>query len=74
MYSNSVSEIFALWRAANKLIGKNLAVTDAKGVRHEGLFKDVTSSGEMVLVCNTEERTVEKIFNCGDVSVDKSSM
>lgn len=74
IYSNSVSEIFALWRAANKLIGKNLAVTDAKGVRHEGLFKDVTSSGEMVLVCNTEERTVEKIFNCGDVSVDKSSM
>lgn len=75
IYSNSVDEIFAEWRSGNKLIGRELAVTDANGKRFEGLFKDVTSEGEMVLEYTDPSGGVtEKIFNCGDVSVDKSSI
>ena len=73
-YSNSVDALFALWRDANRLIGRTIAVTDACGVRYEGVFKDVTPAGEMVLECFLEGKTVEKVFNCGDVSVDKSTL
>ena len=73
-YSNSVDALFALWRDANRLIGRTIAVTDALGVRYEGVFRDVTPGGEMVLECFLEGEKVEKIFNCGDVSVDKSTL
>ena len=75
IYSNSVDEIFAEWRSGNALIGRTLAVTDARGERFEGLFKEVTREGEMVLeYTDLSGKRVEKIFNCGDVSVDKSSI
>ena len=73
-YSNSVPELFSEWRSCNKLIGKNLAVTDACGVRYEGVFKDVTSEGEMVLEYDDQGVMKQKHFNCADVSVDKSSL
>lgn len=73
-YSNSVDEIFALWRSANKLIGRNIAVTDACGERFEGIFRDVSASGEMILECESGGRVEQKCFSCGDVSVDKSTI
>ena len=72
IYSNSVDLIFAEWRAANKLIGRPIAVTDGSGVRYEGIFRDVLPSGEMLLEYEAQgERNIRR-FNCGDVSVDKS--
>ena len=71
-YSNSADEIFALWRSENKLLGREIAVTDACGKRYAGLFKDVSPQGEMLLEWEEEGRKVERFFSCGDVSVDKS--
>lgn len=74
MYLNSVETVFAKWRSCNKLIGRTIAVTDAGGKRWEGIFSDVTSAGEMVLEIPCADGGVtRKCFNCGDVSVDKSS-
>ena len=74
-YSNSVDEIFGLWRSANKLIGRNIAVTDACGIRYEGVFRDVTAQGEMLLEWrNDKGELCVRSFNCGDVSVDKSTI
>jgi BirA family biotin operon repressor/biotin-[acetyl-CoA-carboxylase] ligase len=73
-YSNSVNEIFDLWRSANKLIGRNIAVTDACGVRYEGIFRDVSPAGEMILEIRDDTGVRKRCFNCGDVSVDKSTI
>ena len=74
-YSNSVDALFDKWRSANKLIGKTIAVVDSRGVRHEGLFADVTETGEMVLESVDEKgERLRQVFNCGDVSVDKSTI
>lgn len=73
-YSNSVNDLFLQWRAMNKLIGRVIAVTDACGKRYEGVFKDVTPQGEMVLEYEGSEGLTQRCFNCGDVSVDKSTI
>lgn len=74
-YSNSADALFDEWRSANKLIGKTIAVIDSCGVRHEGLFADVTASGEMVLECvDGKGERQRRLFNCGDVSVDKTTI
>ena len=75
MYLNSVDTVFAKWRSCNRLIGRNIAVTDAAGKRWEGIFSDVTPEGEMVMeVVSAAGGMERKCFNCGDVSVDKSSI
>ena len=74
MYSDSVPELFSQWRSCNKLIGKTIAVTDACGARFEGVFRDVTPQGEMILEYEEQGVPLQKIFNCCDVSVDKSSL
>lgn len=75
MYSNSFDAVFAKWRSANRLIGRDIAVTDGGGVRYEGVFKDVTLQGEMLLEYRDETGVLKtRCFNCGDVSVDKSSI
>lgn len=73
-YSNSVDDLFDKWRSANKLIGRNIAVVDACGVRYEGIFADITQDGEMVLEYEEQGKQVRKCFNCADVSVDKSTI
>ena len=73
-YSNSADDVFRIWRSANKLISRNIAVTDACGVRYEGVFRDVTSAGEMILEVNDRGKVCSRCFSCGDVSVDKSTI
>ena len=72
IYLNSVDTIFTEWRAANKLIGRPIAVTDGSGKRYEGIFKDVMPSGEMLLEYEEQGCLKVRCCNCGDVSVDKS--
>ena len=74
-YSNSIDAVFARWRAANRLLGRQIGLTDSCGKRWEGSFCDVTGSGELVLeFLSPEGKRMRKNFNCGDVSVEKSTI
>ena len=74
-YSDSFDGIFSEWRRANRLIGKPIVLVSADGQRYEGIFRDVTGTGELLLeyVCPDGSAAV-KAFNCGDVSIEKSSI
>lgn len=74
-YSNSFEGIFSEWRNANRLIGRPIVLSSPDGRRYEGIFRDVTAAGELVLEYAVPGTgIVRKIFNCGDVSIEKSSI
>ena len=68
-YSRSPAEQFTRWRAANRLIGKNIEIT-LGGERLKGLFKDVTPTGEMVF----ETADGIKNVSVADVHIVKESL
>ena len=73
---NSFDGIFAEWREANRLIGRRITLVAADGNRYEGIFRDVDASGAMLLeyVPSPGAGPVVGAFNCGDVSIEKSSI
>ena len=74
-YSDSFDGIFSEWRRANRLIGKPIVLVSADGRRHEGIFRDVTGTGELLLEhLLPDGKVAVKAFNCGDVSIEKSSI
>ena len=74
-YSDSFDGIFSEWRRANRLIGKPIVLVSADGHRYEGIFRDVTGTGELLLEYVLPDGSVAvKAFNCGDVSIEKSSI
>ena len=74
-YSDSFDGIFSEWRRAHRLIGKPIVLVSADGRRYEGIFRDVTGSGELLLEYVLPDGTAAvKAFNCGDVSIEKSSV
>lgn len=74
MHLNSETALFDRWRSFNALIGREIAVIDPCGSRFEGVFKDVTPAGEMVLEYEESGILKQRCFNCGDVSVDKTTL
>ena len=68
-YTRSVADQFARWRAANRLVGKQIEITLA-GERLAGVFKDITPSGEMVF----EAADGVKTINAADVHIIKESL
>ena len=74
-YSDSFDGIFSEWRRANRLIGKPIVLVSADGRRYEGMFRDVTGAGELLLeYVRSDGAAAVKAFNCGDVSIEKSSI
>ena len=74
-YSDSFDGIFSEWRRANRLIGKPIVLISADGRRYEGIFRDVTGTGELLLEYVSPGGVAEvRAFNCGDVSIEKSSI
>ena len=74
-YSDSFDGIFSEWRRANRLIGKPIVLVSADGRRYEGIFRDVTGSGELLLeYVSPGGAAAVRAFNCGDVSIEKSSV
>lgn len=74
-YSDSFDGIFSEWRRAHRLIGKPIVLISADGRRYEGIFRDVTGTGELLLEYAPPGGTAEiRAFNCGDVSIEKSSI
>ena len=72
-YLDSFDGIFSEWRRANRLIGKPIALISADGRRYEGIFRDVTGRGELLLEYACPDGTAAvRAFNCGDVSDRKS--
>ena len=68
-YTRSAADQFARWRAANRLVGKQIEITLA-GERLAGVFKDITPSGEMVF----EAADGVKTINAADVHIIKESL
>ncbi len=68
-YSKSPEELFAEWKANNRLIGKTLRVVGIRETK-EGVFEDVADTGEMLL--RTRDG-LEKV-NSGDIVIDKQSL
>ena len=65
--SNSdFQSVFELWKRENRLIGNLIEVVDPTGTRFTGVFRDIDSSGAMLMQCGSRE----KIFSCGDVKID----
>jgi len=74
-YLDSFDGIFSEWRRANRLIGRTIGLVSADGRRCEGIFRDVTETGELLLEYARPDGTVAvEAFNCGDVSIGKSSI
>ncbi|MDD3153415.1 MAG: biotin--[acetyl-CoA-carboxylase] ligase [Victivallaceae bacterium] len=61
-------EATRLYRAENRLIGKEIALIDGRGNRYEGTFEELGPGGELLL--RRKSGALES-FCCADVSVDK---
>ena len=48
-YLNNYSRFFSEWEKANRLIGQQLVLIDARGIRHEGVAVKINSDGGLVL-------------------------
>lgn len=64
-----VQEIFSRWRRYCLYIGKTMAVTDDFH-RYEGIFKNITSNGSLILMTDSGERT----FHAAEVSIVKETL
>ncbi len=71
LYRERAEELFRLWKQENRLIGHSLVFQAPDGSTFRGTFDDITESGEMLMLLPDGSR---KIFNCGDVRVQRDSL
>lgn len=71
LYREDQTELFRVWKKANRLIGHTLTFQAADGAVFQGIFDDITEEGEMQLLFPDGSR---KIFHCGDVRIQKDSL
>ncbi len=70
LYSTNPGRVFREWKGENRLIGREIGLTDGAGVLFSGVFDDIAENGEMILVAADGER---RRFNCGDVHIRRES-
>ena len=71
LYREQPEELFRLWKLENRLIGHTLMFQAADGTVFRGLFEDIVESGEMQMLLPDGSR---RIFNCGDVRIQRDSL
>ena len=70
IYSKYPDELFARWKAANRLLGQNLELIRETGEVVQGRFADIADDGNLIL-----ERAGEMLSFCsGDVRVRRGSI
>ena len=60
------SAVLGRWKIENRLIGQTVEAVSPAGTQFTGVFREIDSSGAMVLECEDGI----KIFSCGDVKID----
>jgi BirA family biotin operon repressor/biotin-[acetyl-CoA-carboxylase] ligase len=64
-----LSEMLALWKTENRLLGEELVLDMPSGERRQGVFYDLADSGEMLI---RQSDGMKFSFDCGYVKIDTS--
>ena len=70
IYSRFPDRLFAEWRQANRLLGREIELEWNDGVRRRGVFADLAPDGALVF----EAEGQRTLCRCGDVRIERNSI